>query len=109
MLIAISSSNQDINAELDPRFGRARYFHIVDENGAGGSFYDNPHRDGKHGAGIRAAEFVVGLGAEVIISGDVGPKAMDVLKGADCKCFAAKECTVAEALAAWKNKSLTAL
>ncbi|MEX0988636.1 MAG: NifB/NifX family molybdenum-iron cluster-binding protein, partial [Bacteroidales bacterium] len=44
-------------------------------------FHENCHVDDGHGAGQKAAELVVELGATKIISGDFGPKAKDILDG----------------------------
>jgi predicted Fe-Mo cluster-binding NifX family protein len=100
MLVAFSTQSASIDAPLDPRFGRAKHFVVTDSLCAKSSTYDNPHGgDTNHGAGIRTAEFIANLGVEVVVSGAVGPKAMDVLRQAGIRAFACPGGTAAEALA----------
>ena len=109
MLIAIPVRSQSADTTLNPHFGRSQHFAIVSSTGEGRSFYDNPHADGEHGAGIRAAEFVVGLGVEAVISGSLGPKALNVLEEAGCACFAAEEADISCLLSRWRDGSLKRL
>lgn len=99
MLIAFSTQSASIDAPLDPRFGRTKHFVVTDSLSAKSSTYDNPHGgDTNHGAGIRTAEFIANLGVEVVVSGAVGPKAMDVLRQAGIRAFACTSGTPAKAL-----------
>lgn len=65
--------------ELDPRFGRAEAFLVLDDEGAVIGRAVNPHREAGHGAGPAAAALVRELGATAVISGEFGPKAMSAL------------------------------
>jgi len=76
MKIAISSTGTTMESNVDPRFGRASYFVIVDpENSQIVDVIDNrASQEAAHGAGINAATMVAQSGAEVILTGRVGPK-----------------------------------
>ena len=86
--ICVSSSKESLEAEIDPRFGRCEYFVIVD-------IKDSKISDTKaiknigytkdSGAGISAAEQIGKLGVDILITGDVGPKAKDVLEQLEIK------------------------
>ncbi len=83
MKIAVSVTENSPNAEVDPRFGRARGFLIYDTDTNTYQFIDNTESDQmSHGAGINAAQKVVDAGANVVLTGQVGPKAYEVLSSA---------------------------
>ena len=78
--IAISIQGGDsLEAVLDPRFGRAARFLIVDEGGSVLEVIDNGNVNASHGAGPATASLVSRAGATVVISGRYGPKAYDAL------------------------------
>jgi predicted Fe-Mo cluster-binding NifX family protein len=79
--IAISVQGGDsLEAVLDPRFGRAARFLIVDEGGNILEVIDNGNVNASHGAGPATASLVSRTGATMVISGRYGPKAYDALK-----------------------------
>jgi predicted Fe-Mo cluster-binding NifX family protein len=99
MRVAIAAMGTDLASRMDPRFGRAKYFMVVDTATRAAVAHDNAQNlNAAQGAGIQAAETVVGLGAEAVISGNVGPKAYRVLQAAGIKVYLAPAGTVAEAL-----------
>jgi predicted Fe-Mo cluster-binding NifX family protein len=79
MKTIISSTGNDIKSQFDLRFGRAGWFCLLDEETGKTRFIKNAHQDEPHGAGTRASETVIELGATKIISGDFGPKAKELL------------------------------
>jgi predicted Fe-Mo cluster-binding NifX family protein len=87
MKIAISSTGKDMDSAVDPRFGRAPYLIIVDStSGQIVDVIDNSAaQDAAHGAGINAASAVAESGAQVVLTGRVGPKAFAVLDAAGIK------------------------
>ncbi len=87
MKIAISASSPDLKAEIDPRFGRAACFIVVDDESQEWEAYDNPARDASGGAGVQAARFIAEKGAEVAISGAFGPNAYEIMVATGLKMF----------------------
>ncbi len=83
--IAVSSQTLDgLSATLDPRFGRCRAFTIVRvENNKiiDVRALENPAMMAGGGAGIQAAQLVGNSGAQVVITGNVGPNASSALQG----------------------------
>jgi predicted Fe-Mo cluster-binding NifX family protein len=80
MKVAISTQGNDIDALVDPRFGRARWFIIADaESGEWVALDNTVNKDATGGAGIQAASTVAAQGAEAIITGNVGPNAHKAL------------------------------
>lgn len=85
MKICLSVSSPNLDSALDPRFGRAPYFLITDENGEKVEVINNTGVGAMGGAGIMAAQLVVSAGAQVIITGNLGPRAFQVLQDAGIK------------------------
>ncbi|MGQ9811997.1 MAG: NifB/NifX family molybdenum-iron cluster-binding protein [Dissulfurimicrobium sp.] len=107
MKIAVSSRGQDLDAQVDPRFGRANYFLIIDvDSGKILEVIDNTaSQNAAHGAGINAATLVANAGAEVVLTGQVGPKAFAVLDEAGIKVISDVSGTVREAVERFKSSS----
>lgn len=108
MKIAISVSGNDLSSEIDPRFGRARGFLLVDSETEGFQHLANPNIDASGGAGIQTAQMVVDRGAEAVITGNVGPNAYRVLETAGLKVFTGASGKAQEALADYKSGRLDA-
>ncbi len=84
MKIAISAQGKDMDAEVDPRFGRAPYFIIVDTDTMEFKAVDNKQNLSlPQGAGIQAAMTVINKNVEVLLTGNCGPKAFATLKAAN--------------------------
>ncbi len=107
--IAISSEGPDLDAMLDPRFGRAAGFIVVDPNTLEFNYVENGAGQAKaQGAGIQAAEIVAGAGAEVVMSGHVGPKAFRALEAVGIKVVQNMENkTIRQALEAYVSGSVS--
>jgi predicted Fe-Mo cluster-binding NifX family protein len=80
MKTLISSTGNNLDSGFDLRFGRAGWFCLLDEETGETSFYENKNKEASHGAGTKAVERVVELGATRVISGDFGPKAKELLE-----------------------------
>lgn len=107
MKIVLTTTGTDLNAPLDPRFGRASRFLVADLEDNSFQVVDNTTLNAAQGAGIQAAEVVVGLGAKVLITGHCGPKAFRVLQSAGVEIFCTEAATVGEALAQYRAGKLS--
>ncbi len=108
MRVAISTSGTDLDATLDPRFGRTRHLVVCSIDSDTVTHHENPISvNAEHGAGIRTAEFVASLGVQAVISGAVGPKAMQVLRAAGIKAYASTATSVRSALAELRSGKLS--
>ncbi|MBN2116446.1 MAG: NifB/NifX family molybdenum-iron cluster-binding protein [Anaerolineales bacterium] len=87
MKIAISAISSDLDAAIDPRFGRAAYFVIVDTDILEWQAYPNPGANASGGAGTQAAQYIASLGVCVAVSGDFGPNAYSALNAADIHMY----------------------
>lgn len=83
MKLAISSQGNSLDAELDPRFGRANCFLLVDTETMQFEVVQNSENaNSLKGAGIQTATMINDQGGEVVITGYCGPKAYQVLEAA---------------------------
>jgi predicted Fe-Mo cluster-binding NifX family protein len=98
MKICVSAANQSLDAQIDPRFGRCQYFVIVDSDTKEFETISNDATSAMHGAGIQAAQTVVKKGAEVVVTGNVGPNAFQVLSAAGIRIVTGVSGTVKEAV-----------
>ncbi len=79
-IIAITSEGPELTDMVDPRFGRAGGFVVVDLATGSTKYVDNGGAQAlAQGAGIQAAENVSAAGAQDVLSGFVGPKAFAAL------------------------------
>ena len=87
MKIVVTSSGPDMDSAVDLRFGRAAYFLIVDSDTGEliESIDNSTGREAAQGAGIGAASMVAGKGVQVVLTGRLGPKAMDVIQRANIR------------------------
>lgn len=107
MKIAITSSGNDLTADIDPRFGRADNFIIVDSETMEFTVVENTQNlNLPQGAGIQAAKIIVDQNAEVLITGNCGPKAFQVLNKAGVQIIIGAKGRIVDALQQFKNDEL---
>lgn len=102
MKVAVTSTLPSLDAELDPRFGRARYLLIVDTRTLEFEPIENPNVAAGGGAGVGTSQVVADRGAEAVLTGNCGPNAFRTLAAAGIKVCAGLTGTVREALEAFK-------
>jgi predicted Fe-Mo cluster-binding NifX family protein len=99
MLVAISTQGMDLNAEVDPRFGRARNFILVDTLTMEHEVVENTQSlHLAQGAGIQAAQNILAHHPEVVLTGNCGPKAFRVLQAGKVKVVVGVKGKISNAL-----------
>lgn len=106
MKICISSNGSSIDSTLDPRFGRAVYFIIADTETMEYESIENPAALSGGGAGVTSGQLMVDKGVSAVITGNVGPNAMKVLKAANIDIYRGLSITVRENIEKLKEGSL---
>ena len=110
MKIVVSAKGETADSEMDPRFGRARFFLVFDTGGGSWQAVNNEQAlSAVHGAGIQAAETVCRMGADSVISGHVGPKAFRVLAASGVKVYCSAPRSAREAVEAFGRDELQEL
>ena len=107
MRICVTATAGNLNAQVDPRFGRCQYFVFVDSDTMAFEAMANEAIAAPGGAGIQAAQTVVNKGVDVLVSGNVGPNAFQVLSTAGVKIATGAYGTVQEAVEMYKAGRLS--
>jgi len=105
MRVCVTSTGQDLDAPIDPRFGRARYFLFVDPDTQAVEAVEN--QPGAHGAGVQATQLLADRGVSTLLTGAVGPNAFDGLSAAGIDVYATQSGSGREVLAAYQDGRLT--
>ena len=107
MKIVVTASGTEMTDQVDPRFGRAKYFLVVDTATGESEPHDNAQNlAAAQGAGIQAARNVADLGVEAVVTGNVGPKAFSTLQASGMKIYIGAGGTVADAVEQFKAGKL---
>ncbi len=106
MKICVSSTGEDLNANVDPRFGRCQCFLIVNTDTMDFESISNESAMASGGAGIQAAQTVAKAGVEVVITGNMGPNAFQTLSAAGIKIFIGAAGTIDEVVEKYKKGEL---
>ncbi|MCF8068447.1 MAG: NifB/NifX family molybdenum-iron cluster-binding protein [Desulfobacterales bacterium] len=107
MKIAVSSKGETLDSFMDPRFGRCDGFIIHDTEDHSTLFLDNiSQRKLSQRTGIKAAKMIADAKAEVLLTGQLGPKANIVLSKAGIKIYECTGGTVQNAIDALKLNKL---
>jgi predicted Fe-Mo cluster-binding NifX family protein len=105
MRVAISATGPDLQSNVDPRFGRCAFLIFYDTDAGDWEAVPNANRDASGGAGIRTAQSVIDRGADAIVTGNIGPNAMQVFSG-QIKVHTGFSGSIEEALQALRAGSL---
>lgn len=82
MKVCVTAAASGIDAPMDPRFGRCPVFVVVDLDSMSEISIPNANVDAASGAGIQAAQEVARQGVSALITGNIGPNAMQTLSAA---------------------------
>ncbi len=98
MKVAVSATGVDLDAQVDPKFGRCQYFIIVDSDTLEFEAVENPNIGVMSGAGIQSGQMMAERGVQVILTGNIGPNAFQTLSAAGVQIMAGIAGTVREAI-----------
>jgi len=98
MKIAVSSQGGSLSAQVAPNFGRCPVFLIIDSETMKFEFFTNPAEGMMGGAGPEAARQIHQHGAEVVLTGVVGPNAEKAIQTYGMKLVQRASGTVKEAI-----------
>ncbi|QZY55728.1 NifB/NifX family molybdenum-iron cluster-binding protein [Crassaminicella profunda] len=107
MKICITSMGNEKDAMMDSRFGRCPYFAIYDTETKEYEFMENNGVTAPGGAGIAAGQQVVSKGAEVVITGFIGPNAKRVIEGGQIKVYNGKGGSIEAEIKLYEEGKLT--
>ncbi len=106
MKACVSAGASGLDAPLDPRFGRCPFFVIVDMDSMSETSVANTNAGESSGVGIQAAQTISRLGATALITGNIGPNALQTLTAANIEVYQQQGGTVREAVDKFKRGEL---
>ena len=106
MKIFITSQLGYNKSKMDSRFGRCRFFNIYDTELESYTILENPGYNAKGGAGIQTANFIIENNADILITGQLGPNASEIIKKSNIKVFVSEEKSILEIIDDYKNCKL---
>jgi len=88
MRIAMPVLGKDLSSKIDPRFGRAANYLVVDsEKKEDYQLVPNLAASSAHGAGVGAAQIIANQKAEAVIVSSIGPNAFQALDSANIAVY----------------------
>jgi predicted Fe-Mo cluster-binding NifX family protein len=106
--IAISASDQSLEAKVDPRFGQASYFLLVNpETMEYEAVANRQNLQAVQGAGIQAATLVARYRPAALLTGSCGPKAYRTLLTAGVPVYLGVAGSVREVVQQFRAGKLT--
>ena len=106
MKICITSQGDNLDAQVDPRFGRCQYFILVDSESLEFEAVVNPNMDAMGGAGIQSGQLIADKNIKVVLTGNVGPNAFQTLQSAGVDVITGATGTVKESVEKYKSSEL---
>ena len=106
MKICITSQGETLDSNVDPRFGRSRYFIFVDTEESDFEAVKNPNIDAAGGAGIQSAMLIANKEAKALLTGHCGPNGFHTLRAAGVDVIVGVSGTVREAVERYKKGEL---
>jgi len=106
MKICVTAQGNNLEAQVDPRFGRCQYFMIVDPETLQYEAISNPNIDAQGGAGIQSGQIMADKKVKVVITGNVGPNAFQTLNAAGISVMTGASGSIREAIEKYKKGEL---
>ncbi len=106
MKIAVSSNGENLDAQVDPRFGRCQFFVVVNPDDMSFEVLNNESAAQAGGAGIQTAQFLASQGVATVLTGNCGPNAVQTLAAAGIELFTGQAGTIREVIERFKTGNL---
>jgi len=106
MKVVVSASGPDLDAQVDPRFGRCPYFVVIDSDTMKWEAFPNDSAGAMGGAGIQAAQNVANRGTDVVLTGNCGPNAFRTLEAGGVQVIVGVAGSVREAVQRFQKGEL---
>lgn len=91
MKVAITSTGNTTDSNLDTRFGRCAFFVIYDTVSMSMEYIPNPAKEVDEGAGPKAVQLIASRGVQKVVSGEFGIKIKPLLDSLKIQMIVIKE------------------
>jgi predicted Fe-Mo cluster-binding NifX family protein len=106
MKIAVSSNGENLDAQVDPRFGQCQFFVVVNPDDMSFEVLNNESAALGRGAGLQTAQFLASRGVAAVITGNCAPNAVQTLSAAGIDLLGGQAGTVSEVIEEFKKGNL---
>ena len=107
MKIAVSATGKNKESLIDRRFGRCDFFQIFNTDTGVIEAVENKGASSGGGAGIAAASQVIDAGAAIVITGNLGPNAYELIEKAGIKAYSSEIVPVFKAIEFYQKNQLS--
>ena len=104
MEICVTAQGDNLDAQVDPRFGRCQYFIFADTETEEFEAIQNPNISAMGGAGVQSGQLVAGKNVKAVLTGNVGPNAFQTLQAGGVEVIAGVSGSVKEAIEKYKKE-----
>lgn len=106
MKIAVSTNGTTKESLLDQRFGRCNYFQIYDTENKEFNLIENKGFTAAGGAGIASSNQLIDENVEVIITGNLGPNAFDIISASKIRAYKCSSLPIEVVIEKYNNGEL---
>ena len=106
MKICVTSEGNNLDSKVDPRFGRCRYFIVVETDSLEFEAIQNPNVEAMGGAGVQSGQLIAERQVKAVLTGNVGPNAFQTLQAAGIDVITGLSVSVKEAIEKYNKGEL---
>ena len=107
MEICLTATKNNLGSKIDPRFGRCKYFIILDSEKNQIKAIKNDVSEVSEGVGVLAAQIIAKKQIKYVITGNVGSRAMQALKTAGIEVYIVRDISVNNAIEKFRKGELS--
>jgi predicted Fe-Mo cluster-binding NifX family protein len=104
MKLVVTAEEPDIHSLVSEEFGHSSFFIVYDTDTKSWEAFPNQAGEAAEGAGIVAAEQIIGLDADVVLTGYVGPHGEKKLRSKNISVVQDEDGTVESSINRWIKK-----
>ena len=106
MKICITSEGNNLDSNVDARFGRCQYFIVANSDTLDFQAIQNPNIEAMGGAGIQSGQLVIEKQVKAVLTGNIGPNAFQTLQSAGIEVITGVSGPIKQAIEKYKKGQL---